>query len=554
MWCTARVSGPPGDRDPQPLVLERVAKPARGWRAGLGRLVTIGVAGSLFVVVAAAVIFRPSEPPQTATLDSPSPTTSPSRSPRPTPSPTATPLPQVVTPAGSDLRDSRLVITDGYRILDLASGELRAIGESTWRDVVMARPNGGWLCACGARLGTNSADPSVGLDLVKVNDSGQSQVTTRLTEFTGVPPPQSDVLEVVVWSATTSADGRWLYLLTAVRQPPSWRVNFLAVDVAAGEIVQSLPLATIGVDLPDAGSVATPRPDSGAGVYVWPSQPLRSPDGRTLVLGLTEARQWEERYESLRHGWTIPLRGDGLADPPVIQPVTLIPQDSWCIEQPAFIDAGRIVDLCVMQSPQRFVLRTVDTAGVELATAPIEGVTSDIGQWSPIVDSNDGVAFFWDPMGHEAARIDLHNPAEVRLAAVPKDELEAIRARAGSNDRGSWLDPPTALSPDRLRLYAVGLVDSGRGSSGSTGVWVFDAGSLELIDHWEATATITSIDVSDDGRLVYVTGAPGMDAEGRASSWPASLTVYDAATGDVVRVYNDFGQENQVNFARRPPG
>jgi hypothetical protein len=153
--------------------------------------------------------------------------------------------------------------------------------------------------------------------------------------------------------------------------------------------------------------------------------------------------------------------------------------------------------------------------------------------------------FEWDPVSHLMARVEVRT-GNVRSSAVPQE----LRPIARDTRRyPSMAFPGLVLSPDGQRAYAVG---SAQGQS-TTGIWVFDTATLELIDHWEARAAINSIAVSADGRFVYAAGAPGLDVDGNENqAWQASVTVYDAATGEQVRLYGEEGANAWLNFPARP--
>ncbi len=89
------------------------------------------------------------------------------------------------------------------------------------------------------------------------------------------------------------------------------------------------------------------------------------------------------------------------------------------------------------------------------------------------------------------------------------------------------------FSPDGSRVYALGVKGSSFESSGSAGLYVFDARALTYVDRWNATADFISLAVSPDGQFVYAAGMPAFDASGNNTSQPASITVFNAADGTV---------------------
>ena len=117
-----------------------------------------------------------------------------------------------------------------------------------------------------------------------------------------------------------------------------------------------------------------------------------------------------------------------------------------------------------------------------------------------------------------------------------------------------YLQPSLALSPDGTRLYllattATSPVDT---TAGSSGVWVFDAGTLAILGHWAPTADFISIAVSSDGAYVYAAGMPGKDAAGNQTGQDASVTVYQASSGQVRVIAGQLGQV-YLNLAPTAP-
>ena len=124
--------------------------------------------------------------------------------------------------------------------------------------------------------------------------------------------------------------------------------------------------------------------------------------------------------------------------------------------------------------------------------------------------------FLWGPSARTLARIDLQT-GKVETATAPSaavgDDLFGGLAGLG-RDFGRWLAPPAVAksyldpgivaSADGSRIYAIGVVgESDSTPGGSTGVFAFDASTLELLGHWQPTADFTSIGLSADGEFLY---------------------------------------------------
>jgi hypothetical protein len=90
--------------------------------------------------------------------------------------------------------------------------------------------------------------------------------------------------------------------------------------------------------------------------------------------------------------------------------------------------------------------------------------------------------------------------------------------------------------------------------TGSAGVFVFDADSLELIDTYEPTADFISLAIGVDNRFLYAAGLPGVDALGRQmGSQGASITVFDTSDGSTRVVAGQLGGA-RITFGPEPLG
>ena len=134
---------------------------------------------------------------------------------------------------------------------------------------------------------------------------------------------------------------------------------------------------------------------------------------------------------------------------------------------------------------------------------------------------------------------------------------DGITARADDGPLaafGRWLAPVVAaksflrssviVSPDGSRVYAIGVkasVDNPE-VSGSAGVFVFDAATLQLIEIYQPTADFVSLAIGADGRFVYAAGMPGFDAVGRRrGDQGASITAFSTVDGAVRVVAGQLG-------------
>jgi hypothetical protein len=73
----------------------------------------------------------------------------------------------------------------------------------------------------------------------------------------------------------------------------------------------------------------------------------------------------------------------------------------------------------------------------------------------------------------------------------------------------------------------------------STGVWVFDALTLDVIARWAPATMYDELGLTPDGRFVLASGLEGLSPDGTLADWAGSLTIHDARTGQVVEQVGD---------------
>jgi hypothetical protein len=92
-------------------------------------------------------------------------------------------------------------------------------------------------------------------------------------------------------------------------------------------------------------------------------------------------------------------------------------------------------------------------------------------------------------------------------------------------------------SQDGLVLFAIG--GGSRGSAdlpASTGVWVIDADTLELVDAWAPAAYYADIALTADGEYVVALGLSGVNEAAVPAMWQPSITYHSARNGQVVEI------------------
>ena len=541
-----------------------VARPG-GWRGWSSSLVAAGLVGFVAVGIALGTVFDGGVPAQPAPAVGPlaAPAVSPAATRRliPTPRPQLPPLPTVQVIGGEIPTERRLVYANGLQVLDLATGELTTPGRP-YEDIVLSLGEPEVVCICVIRQPPvgDAMSSSVVLRFERLATSGVSILERELATIDGIVEVPG-VGPGFVMAAILTNDDRSLFVLTAARRPPIWNLELHQVDTATGELIGTTVLGELATDpgqpqpSPSAESPsAQPYGGTPDGLYVWANSLTMSPDGTllavTIVYSEVRADEWTNKNREL----LVPLTSGRPGTATAIETHAEVRPNEWCIGPPEFVDNDLIVQVCTAPDGPRgggsLFVRRVTTAGTSIGDLALQATpTEDYYQLAIALDRARRAIVAWNPVLHSMSRVSLDDGAviarELARAMVPE--------AAPSNSRGYiGTDPGLVLSPDGQRLFAIGI-GPGPGDGGTpTGVWVFDAESLNLIDHWPPRAMLTSLGVSVDGRFVYAAGANGFDVEGNQASWPASVTVYDALTGEIQVIYGAVTGDGWLSFRPLP--
>ena len=511
------------------------------WFRALGQAATAAI--TLTVVAALVAVFL------TQPRNEPGKTPEPSAGNRPSASAgaRATTLPKLYVTG--DEPDPTVVVmrNEGgdFARVDLTTGSVDGplTGKRSSSEVRMA-DGGSMLCVCVAdsgRIGGMPTDLTVSLE--RYDPRGKLQSSTAIEQFSGEPDPRDESTFIperpahVITGITFSDDGRYAFVGWSLRAHPVWKSGVVVVDLGSGAITSRL-------DLPDStdGEGDTRR--------VLDAPRVLGAIGQGIVLVAQGWYEWsppasqEAMYTSENSVFKASLDGGRLTDP------RLVPTASDCggsvVRAGALPGKGYWLS-CTSGGPQLTVVRRLDSNGSFLGDTRISG---SVGvETDPTALSADGSKLFvWDPSTGVLTRVDLASgdkSAGKATAAMDAGPVAALgNWLAPATDAKSWLHGALAISPDGTRIYAIG-VKGGAGDSemaGSTGVFVFDAATLDAIAVWPPTADYISVAVSADGALVYAAGLPSRDATGRARiGQQASITVFDTRDGSVRLIAGQLG-------------
>ena len=467
--------------------------------------------------------------------------------------PTATALPpeQWFSALQTPVHDL-LVAGDSIRWLRSARTEGPALA-TPGQDLLLVDVRGDTVCLCWQPAGTESGDARA-LDLVRAWGDGSHLTRVTVMVVDGVdfaapsPPTQLDL--------EPSPDGRLAYLARTIRSATAWRVSLDVIDLTSGAILDSTELLPASTDPTGVASVRAPTlriaPDGGRAL-------IMSGVRRDLGLGVPtdERRAWVVELDGPTLGRVIPM--DRIAEPD--QPAVSC---SWI----TFVTSDIVADGCRYPSDgttTTFEIRRYElTAGGSVGASQLYlGTTSsDPSQAEAdqaLIDVGSGIAYAWDPATHILLAADLITGGWRRVSPpldafgdsgqlFPDPRTSPGPATTWSDGRDATAAPLKRTlvgSPDGQLLFASG--DGPRPAS-TSGIWLFDARTGEVVDRWQALASYDAITVFEDGRWLAALGRPGVTANGGPADWGTSVTIHEVASGLPVLRIGDVGTDAVVAF------
>jgi hypothetical protein len=500
----------------------------------------------------------------------PTPTPVPTPTPRatraPTPAP-ATPLPAITIGVGPRPTEPFPVDVGGLRLADPTTGSLGPpLGMRGDTDAIFtSRDGSGWWCVCFARA-TGANQDTVTVEIRRVDRSGSVTFRRTVGDYkSAAPSPAQDFY--TRFDLVISPDQRTAFLASASRAGDEWSVALDAIDLETGKVVSRSDLGRVAIP-PAIGP--TPAPDQGMMESYFAGPFMRmSPDGeRILVWSWVDSYRptGELRTEGVPQGWLIDA-DQSTTDAPIGRLTPLersfaarLRGCSWM----AWTSPGEVGAICwpvdpAAQESLTFVLLGPD--GTEHGHVDlIDGMNSWIAD--PLLDRANRMVYFWQPGEHALSRIDLDRLRLDKLTvdpaatgggpAAPSEEPDSGRRPdwvTFTSDMHMFYGPQLVAEPGDRRLFAGGILQlesSTRFSFASSGIWVFDARELTLLDRWSPLAGYGSIGLSSDGRWLLAAGGPGADEHGNAADWQASITVHDMSDGHPALQLGRLGTDIQV--------
>jgi hypothetical protein len=471
-----------------------------------------------------------------------------------------TPLPSITRPEGVVASGRVAVVTDGFRILDLASGDI-AEGPSIQygRDaIVRASSGGGWTCVC-FRDGESDGRQTVTVEIIGIGASGERSDTTTLADLPN--PIQAETGQPTITSDLDTFDGNRRGLLAyGIRDGTNWRFTVSPLHIDRRQLGASVAIgkATAPVPVPSADATAEPSPQGRIDLYLDGPHVRVSPDGRVAFVWANLQRVDEQGNAiTAMHAWRVTLSPDGSVDAVEKAPALLDvpPFCPWL----GFAAADRLAWLCPDFSDTgtggswRFGSIDLDGRPVGSTRVPLN---QDQFFGAPLLDRANGQVYSWDPTGLTITRIDVRTATVVRTTFDPLAASSPGLAPGGGSAPPEWHDADSTVklngfgamagSPSGDRLYVVGFdPPSGQdsGAQPSRGIFVIDRSTLALVDRWAPAANYVAVSTLPDG-LVAASGMAGIQTNGQFAPWQGSLTIHEPADGQVLVRFGQLGEGN----------
>jgi hypothetical protein len=436
-------------------------------------------------------------------------------------------------------RPSEIVVQteDGdFGRVDLADGTMAgSLTGAREGSELNIQSDGSMVCLCLTASGNANGSPThIEARLDHFAADGRFLATTPITSYSGEPDPRRDSTVErpanVFVSVRFEEGGAHGFIGWSARSGTVWHSGVLIVDAQTGSRTGSLDLPDMSAGDGEARRVVNAPTLLG----------LLGSDGILIQRSWyewTPAQSSNPAYSTGSEAFRLSSPDGRLAD------AVSLARASDCGEQ--ILEGGPLQTAgiwleCTRGGSSTTVVRRLTADGSTTDDITLPGAPDVDGDTTAL--SPDGrLLFIWDPWASMLSRIDLQTGAHSSTG------ISTSRAdRSLVDDVAEWLAPPMAakailrgavvLSPDGSRVYAIGIDQSAKNGplSGSSGVYVFDAATLATVDHWPPTADFVSLAVSPDGRFLYATGLPGVDAAGNINrEQPASMTVFATMDGEV---------------------
>jgi len=182
-----------------------------------------------------------------------------------------------------------------------------------------------------------------------------------------------------------------------------------------------------------------------------------------------------------------------------------------------------------------------------------------------LINQTTGQLFIWAPMDRHIWRVDIPSlaVAEKQLALGdvaartdwprPRTEQAAWLPR-GWQQRPPWSDQRQLVgSRDGTVVYALAPSRSVGDDLQATVVWVFDAGSLAAVEHWDAVGEYSALALTPRGDEVVAAGGPTSEELSAHGSQGATIAFHEARGAGISLILRGVTSSPIFLVAEPPP-
>jgi hypothetical protein len=461
------------------------------------------------------------------------------------------PLPELTRNDGGRLTGSVGVLGDDFEVFDLGTGQSGAVtGAAAGTDLIRRTADGGYICVC-EQDGSDGDHATRTVRVVRLTAAG-AEISRRTIGVLGADLGPTDA-RAIQTDLDLAADGRRGLLVIGFVEPAEVSYAAMPIDLATGEAGALVHIAAQRIPrTPDAsggpGATDAPAAEDTPGLY-GPFVRLSPSGGRAFVWSVLEQPTLSGPPRNSPVGWSIAL--DAAGAPTTVEPAPgFVDMPIYCSTL-GFIRDERFVGVCPefpaegVTAPLHWIFVDIDGEGALVGQSLLAALDSN----GPdvVFDRGNEVAWIWDSTRLSLGRLDTRTGQLSTVTYPPDVEIAPGITPPAAAAAPIWSRPLSALygplaqqivgSADGSRLYLVATAARPVGSGEqppSLGIFVVDPRTLALVGRWDPDAAYGSVQLAFGGSVVVAAGVPGVDQNGQAAAWDASLTFHDASDGQIL--------------------
>jgi hypothetical protein len=410
---------------------------------------------------------------------------------------------------------------------------------------LFALPDGGAACVC---LERETGTAPAALQLLRFAPPGRNVAASGLGDWL---PRGQQILPV---DAVLVAGGRDALIAALVEDGTRWDLRLQLADMEGNAPVVEGRLPN--VDLSGLGD------PSRVQLRLYATLDVGAPEGFRARIVLSTLGDDLAITPGSEVAWDVTVRPTRIGAFEPVPAGTLAGSSGPGCDTAAWAGPETFVELC-------FAL-VADANGNPVPSVrlePVGGRPTDVAlggatldnQVAWLVDTFHRLVFCWQPLAHRMQRLDIETGKVVEQVLGSGDgsleNLRAISVEAPPSPfpppigRSFWQPTRPAGGPlgtalvgsaDGSLLYAAGFgfptTPGSVGDLDSTGIWVFDSHSLDLLAHWQPVAAYDSLALTPNGRYLLAMGNPGGKELDLFGNHGRELALIDPTDGSTIAI------------------